>query len=233
MIVKNIFLFFIRFLFLFILKIIKFFKLRTLFLKISINLHNFSYKLIKIFLVDDNCNHPKHELQKYYLFFLNNVDKNSIVLDLGCGNGTLANKVSKKVKLLIGIDISLENINFAKNKVKSKNIKFICGDATSFDFLKLNISKFDCVILSNVLEHIENRILFLKDIHKLSDKILLRVPLITRDWLAYYKREYGYYYKLDPTHFTEYTVDELKRSNWKLESYYVEFGELYGIVVKN
>ena len=54
------------------------------------------------------------------------------------------------------------------------------------------IDKVSKVTLSNVLEHIEKRTSFLK---KLIDafedkdiKFLIRVPLITRDWLPVYKK---------------------------------------------
>jgi len=92
-------------------------------------------------------------------------------------------------------------------------------------------------MLSNVLEHIENRIEFLEKINKLAPKILIRVPLLTRDWLAVYKKEKGWEYKLDKTHFIEYSEesfkDELNKTGLKIENIRIQFGELYAICKNN
>lgn len=156
---------------------------------------------------------------------------------MGSGTGDLSYEISKIAKKVIGIEILKHKFNYSRNKFKNKNLQFIYGDATIFDFKKLGISKFDKVVLSNVLEHIDRRPEFLKSISRVSDIILLRVPLITRDWLAVYKKENGYYYKLDPTHFTEYTVeqvhDEAKKAGFRVKTYYTQFGEFYGVLEKN
>jgi len=94
--------------------------------------------------------------------------------------------------------------------------------------------------LSNVLEHIEHRVIFLKKIIKQipwgtkSNKvILIRVPMIDRDWISVYKKQVGVEYRLDKTHYTEYTYsqlkDELSKSNIIITNSHVRFGELYAI----
>jgi hypothetical protein len=40
---------------------------------------------------------------------------------------------------------------------------------------------------------------------------LLRIPVENRDWLTIYKKENGYKYMLDPTHFIEYTEETLSQ----------------------
>ena len=52
----------------------------------------------------------------------------------------------------IGIDISEEMINIAKNKYKKTDIKFMVGVAEN---IKLN-EKFDYIFLSDVIEHLSN-----------------------------------------------------------------------------
>jgi len=98
------------------------------------------------------------------------------------------------------------------------------------------VDKFDKIILSNVLEHISERVEFLQSLHKLAETILLRVPLVTRDWLAVYKKEHGYKYKLSSDHKIEYTEeilqDELAQSGWKIESLQIRFGEVWAVVIK-
>lgn len=214
-----------------ILKIIRESFLRKRILDFLIFLHNFSYNWIKVF-VNNGKIHPKHDIVKYEKFFLNNIDSGSKILDIGCANGFLAGKISGKAGEIYAIDISLKNIESAKKQNAKDNIKYVVGDATTYDFE----GKFDAIILSNVLEHIDNRIDFLNKLHRLSDKLLIRVPMVDRDWLTVFKKENGYKYMLDDEHYIEYTVDslkkELKNSGWKLENYSIQFGEMYCNAIK-
>lgn len=203
-------------------------------LKILVWIHNFSYRLIGVLAIKENGGiHPKHQILNYYEFFLNNVSPTDKILDIGCGNGACTNAVAKKVAKAVGIDISKKNIELAKKKFFNNNLQYIIGDATTYDFKE----NFDVIMLSNVLEHIESRIEFLEKIKKLAPKILVRVPLLTRDWLAVYKKEKGYEYRLDKTHFIEYSEEsfggEIAAAGLKIEDYYTKFGELYAIIKKD
>ncbi len=55
--------------------------------------------------------------------------KDKIVLDLGCGTGKFMQKFYKDAKKYYGLDLSKEQINTAKEKVKSSNVEFICCSA--------------------------------------------------------------------------------------------------------
>jgi SAM-dependent methyltransferase len=196
-------------------------------------LHNFSYRKISWLAVIDNKNiHPKHKIMKYYKFFQKNVSQNDFVLDVGCGNGLVSYEVSKKAKKVIGIDIENNNIKRAKNNCRRDNLDFIIGDATKYDFK----NKVDVIILSNVLEHIENRVELLKKLEKISSKFLIRVPLITRSWVEMYKKIKGFDYKLDDTHFIEYEEkefrEELKKVGLKIEEEFVQWGEMFVVCKK-
>jgi SAM-dependent methyltransferase len=208
--------------------------LRKKFLAFSLWLNNFSYSLIKAFVVPQGGVHPKHEIMNYHKFFVDNVGVGDKVLDIGCGNGAVAYDIAGKAARVIGIDIAEKNIKTAKGKFFRENLEFIAGDCLLFDFSRLGVGKFDKIVLSNVLEHIEGRTEFLRKLHKLSEMILLRVPLITRDWLAVYKRERGYKYKLSADHKIEYTEEilknELEQSGWKIEKYSVNFGEIWAVI---
>ncbi|PLX21805.1 hypothetical protein C0584_01735 [Candidatus Parcubacteria bacterium] len=204
--------------------------LRKHLLRFLIFVNNYSYGWIKLFVIE-NGKHPKHEILRYDKFFAKHLNKESTVLDLGCGNGSLAKKISGEVKRVVAIDISERNIEEAEKINSRDNITYIKGDATSFDFK----DKFDSIVLSNVLEHIEDRIEFLKKLHQLSDIILIRVPMLDRDWLSVYKKENGYEYRLDNTHFVEYTTkllkEELRVSSWRLKEYSIQFGEFWGVLI--
>lgn len=203
-------------------------------IKIACQIDNFLYKLINYLVIIENEGiHPKHIILNYHQFFLDNISLSDRLLDIGSGNGAVAYDIASKARKVTGIDILPKNIIFSEKKYHKDNIEFIEGDATTFDFKET----FDVIVLSNVLEHIEDRISFLKKIKKLAPKILIRVPLITRDWISVWKRENGFSYKLDNTHFMEYTEknfqEEITKAGLIIDSFYVKFGELYAIILSS
>jgi 2-polyprenyl-3-methyl-5-hydroxy-6-metoxy-1,4-benzoquinol methylase len=183
-------------------------------------LHNQAYTQISGNAVRlHNGKHPKHEIIDYSQYFLDNIDPTDTVIDIGCGNGMNAARIASKAKSVTGIDISRNSIEYAKEHSYGDNLEFIHGDATTYAF----VEKYDKAILSNVLEHIDDRVTFLQKVSKLADEILIRVPLITRDWLAVYKQQQGYEYRLDTTHFIEYTEGSLRK---ELETAGLKAGEM-------
>jgi len=174
--------------------------------------------------------HPKHRLMNYHQFFLDNIDEKDTILDIGCGNGALSLDLAKKAKKVIGIDINESNIHIAKNKYMKENIIYYCGDA----LYNLPDERYDVIILSNVLEHINYRVNFLKSLLDKSNKFLIRVPMIDRSWIDLYKKELGLEYRLDKTHYIEYTLktfkDETKEAGLKIEYYDIRFGEIWAVV---
>lgn len=198
-------------------------------LRKSIELHNYSYhKISEYASALEKDLHPKHAIMDYHKFFVDRVTSSDQVLDLGCGNGYLAYDVAAKAKHVIGIDIRPKNVEKAKARFQRPNLEFILGDATIYPFSE----RFDAIVLSNVLEHIEERVEFLKKLKAVSSKIIFRVPMINRDWTAMYKKLHGYEYRLDDTHFIEYTLDilldELKEAGWSLDYYQINWGEIWG-----
>lgn len=202
----------------------------TFLLKIALKLSNFNYKLISYLSIKrEGGTHPKHRLMKYHSFFLDNIDSQDQVLDIGCGNGELAFDVSKKAKNVMAIDIDPKRIEATK-KYTGSNITYRLADATK----DLGSQKFNVVILSNVLEHIEHRVEFLKSIKPLADTFLIRVPMFDRDWIPLYKKELGIEWRLDLTHFTEFTkktfYNEIGEAGYTIESFSVQFGEIWAVV---
>ena len=169
---------------------------------------------------------------KYHDFFLNNVNTSDTVLDVGCGNGSVAYDVAKKARSVIGIDIDENKIKDAKKNFLLDNIEYICGDILNWKFRQ----KFNVIILSNVLEHIEDRLEFLEKIKRLGKKFLIRVPMIDRNWVVLYKKELGIDYRLDKTHQIEYTFnnfkEELEKAGLEVKDYSIQFGEIWAVVEK-
>ncbi len=127
---------------------------------ISLHVHNITYRLasyFSLFLEKDSL-HPKHRLMKYHDFFINHISHDDIVLDVGCGNGVLALDIAKKARRVIGIDINPEHIKQAKNLMKEQeNITLVIGDATQCKIGTIPT----VIVLSNVLEHVDDRKEFL------------------------------------------------------------------------
>jgi len=206
-------------------------KLYKIIIKLILKLHNFSYKLSSFFSSKiEQGLHPKHRLMNYHKFFVDNINSGDTVLDIGCGNGALTFDIAKKAREAAGIDLNEKNIEIARKKFSATNIKYIAGDALK----NLPNEKFDVIILSNVLEHIENRIEFLNKIKNLCPKILIRAPMINRDWITLYKKELGLEYKLDKTHFVEYTLEsfqeEIATAGLKIKNYSIQFGEIWAAI---
>jgi trans-aconitate methyltransferase len=79
------------------------------------------------------------------------VADNSLVIDLGCGNGALTKKLSEKGYRVIGIDASKEMIDIAKNKHPDLDISY--GDAVTFNLEE----KADAVFSNAVFHWIDNQ----------------------------------------------------------------------------
>ena len=181
----------------------------------------------------DNGIHPKHRLTNYHKFFIDRIIDGESVLDIGCGNGAVAIDIalSKPNSKIIGIDINKESINFAnglKDLNSIKNIKFIFGNI----FHQKGI-KSDVVILSNVLEHIKDRDLFLDGIISSTGakKFLIRVPLFERDWQVALRKELGIYFYSDYDHKIEHTIKEFQNElinvNLKSKELLTIWGEIW------
>jgi len=96
-----------------------------------------------------------------YVFALEFIKPDDLVLDIACGVGygsyLLAKKGAKKV---IGIDISKDAINYAKARYldRTYNIEFLVGDATN---MPINSSEIDVLVSFEAIEHIKNPDIFL------------------------------------------------------------------------
>ncbi len=155
-----------------------------------------------------NREHPKHNLTRYHDFFVERIPAGARVLDIGCGYGAVARSIARRVEgvQVTGIDMSEARIREAEAADNPDNLAFITGDA----LLLTPAGDWHTVVLSNVLEHIEGRVDFLRRLIERAtpQQILIRVPLFERHWQVAMRRELGVGYFSDPTHYIEHTLEE-------------------------
>ncbi len=106
------------------------------------------------------------------------IGNSNSVLDIGCGNGFLANLLKGLVKSYTGIDTSSTFIEEAKKKFKESNCIFY--NESSRKHLKRKV-KYDRIFLMDVSEHMTDKIFseVLKDMRvllKKSGKVYLHTP---------------------------------------------------------
>ena len=194
-----------------------------------VKVHNASYHLIALF-SSHTGKHPKHDIQKYHEFFLKHINRSDHVLDVGSGTGYVAWQLADKAKQVVGIEIAEAKVIKAQHLYRHPNLSFIVGDATTHTFTQA----FDVIVLSNTLEHIDDRVTIMKALANLAPKILIRVPMLTRDWITVHKKQLGLPYLLDETHTIEYEYDSFRRemaaANLSIQSLHVNFGEIYAVI---
>lgn len=198
--------------------------------KLALRLHSFAYKLASRFAIGaEGGLHPKHRLMNYHQFFLDHISSTDRILDIGCGNGALAYDLAGKAAHVVGIDTNEKNRVAWQTRFAREHLEYRVADATTFAPQEI----IDVVVLSNVLEHIEHRVEFLQRIKHLAPLFLIRVPMLDRDWITLYKKELGLEYRLDKTHFTEYTLaqftQELREAGLMIQSYSIQFGEIWAV----
>ena len=129
-----------------------------------------------------------HDIQpiriKYILEALNKKNLNNIkVLDIGCGGGLVSEGLSKIGGTVTGIDFVKENINVAKMHAQKNNLKI---NYFVKDFEKEKItSKYDVIIILEVLEHLINWEEFIKKIKLcLKKNGMLIISTINRNLIS-------------------------------------------------
>lgn len=154
--------------------------------------------------------HPKHRLTGYHSFFTRHLGDNARILDIGCGYGAVAASIARDVptRQVAGIDIDAGNIAQAVASHALPNLTFAEADATA----ALPPGPWDAIVLSNVLEHIDSRVDFLRAVIRDASpsQVLIRVPLFERHWHLPLRAELGISYFSDPDHKIEHRLAEFR-----------------------
>ena len=100
------------------------------------------------------------------------IEKNTRVLDVGCGDGTLMEylKTNKKIDIR-GIEISKKNVQ----KCVEKSLTVIEGDAEK-DLIQFPDRSFDFVILSQTLQAFLNPEIVINELLRVGKKAIVTIP---------------------------------------------------------
>jgi SAM-dependent methyltransferase len=163
----------------------------------------FAYEVLKTFALTHNYNSWIISLLKNFLA--------GRVLEVGSGTGNLTFYLSQLCEELVCVDKSDHYVQHLK--IDYPNISFYCidiADTSIFDIL--NRESFDTIVCVNVLEHIENDMLALKnmlDLLKKGGKLLLFVPALS--WLyGTFDRKVKHYRRYNK----QELVEKVKRSGF-------------------
>ncbi len=132
-------------------------------------------------------------------FDMFNYNKKHTVLDIGCGNGDFAKKISSKVGYVYCLDTSQEFVNLCKINVANKNnvkIFKLSNDYTNLSFLK-NV-KFSIIIANSVVQYYESQekiVDLVKSVKKIALKnayfLISDIEVISNKKKSYFKLIYN------------------------------------------
>jgi len=150
--------------------------------------------------------------KKQMSFILDAIEPDDVktVLEIGATSGSSLNLFKEKGFNVLGTDLSLSNVNFAKSNF---DIDIFHMD---FDtFYESNNQSFDLINLSHILEHIINPHEFIMKIASINSKyVFIAVPCFD---YRYIDTPYGIFI---PTHHSYFTLESLKNlmraSNYRL-----------------
>ena len=123
---------------------------------------------------------------------IKNLSKGKKIIHIGCvdhiplikekveNNTWLHGIITEVAAKVIGVDINKEGIEYIQSEIGVDNV--LCADITSDDISELNGEKWDYMILGEIIEHVDNPILFLNQIltkyKGVVDQIYITAPNI-------------------------------------------------------
>ncbi len=159
------------------------------------------------------------------------LNTHSNVLELGCGIGTITLLISKTVKkgTIEAVDISPKSVEFAKKRIKKKNIKFHSHDVVDYN---PSLNSIDYITLFDVLEHIpieRHHELFKNISSYMSDNTFLLVNIPNPEYIEYDRKYQPELLQvIDQPVYLDFMIKNLTKNQLQLLSF-----ETYSTWVKN
>ena len=115
--------------------------------------------------------------------YLKHKDTNIKILEVGCGNGWLANKMASDLSCdVVAMDINEAELLQGARLFSSRHLSFLYGDILS---INLNSNRFDCIVLASSIQYFPNIQSLIKQLFQLlspSGEIhILDSPLYSSD----------------------------------------------------
>lgn len=178
------------------------------------------------FSIYDEDSHPVRKCTKEYI--ITKIKPTDRVLDLGCDKGVMSNYLADFAKSVVGIDYSASAISIAKSNYSKSNLEFINEEALTY--LKSMDDSFDVLILSHILEHLDDPILFINSFKSFFKYIYIEVPDFDRHYLNQYRQKLNLdLIYSDDDHISEFDRDELTKLLEKADVEILECKFRYGV----
>jgi SAM-dependent methyltransferase len=126
------------------------------------------------------------------------------VLDVGCASGRYTNYLFSKGFDVCGIDTQPDLIKMAKKEYPK--IPFKVAPAEKIPFAD---NSFDTIILFDILEHLADDVLALREARRVGRRVIISVPRENQDFLTDHSLAHHHY--LDRTHLRTYTPGSLRK----------------------
>jgi len=153
-------------------------------------------------LIPDDTRTPIYQIQLLrhqfvYEHVKSRLTPNENVMDLGFGEGYGASLLAEKCRQIVGVDVAEQVVEYANNKYAKKNCRFVKYDGRLLPF---EARSFDIVVSFQVIEHIDDELAFVSEIHrvlKTGGRLILTTPNKAtrlkpgqRPFNRFHKREY-------------------------------------------
>ncbi|HXG85358.1 MAG TPA: class I SAM-dependent methyltransferase [Pyrinomonadaceae bacterium] len=177
-------------------------------LKLYLDLEWIMWHLAHDYIYKSNSQNADTETKNNFL--IEKIKEDSDILDLGCGRGYVAKTLLEKTSKILGVDYNRASIEHAKKSLSGTGAEFICEDI--FDYLSENPERrFDIIVLSHILEHIDAPEDFLNKLVGKADSFYIEVPDIQATHLNVYRKMVGTDLTYnDADHVSEFDREELE-----------------------
>ena len=144
-------------------------------------------------------------------FLLDGVPQSASLLDIGCGKGYIMKQLQTKTNNILGVDYNKEDIDYLAQHLPHPDIKVICDDIFHY-MAQLEGVYFDVIVLSHVIEHIDEPEPFLAKLVNMAKTFYIEVPDFESNYQNAYREKLGtdLVYS-DADHVSEFRRNDLEK----------------------